>query len=112
MKTKKVEEFDAGQGHGNHIDTISSCETTEQFVCTWFRKSVQEGDVLWGTKEPIDCSLGGEMPEQMKFIAIGKERDPVRFSPKHCPSQDSFQPASECKAGAFLQGRPAYGSLS
>ena len=80
MKTKKIEKFDADQGHGNHIDTISSCETTEQFICTWLRKSVQEGDVLWGTKSPICCSFGEEMPQRMRFIAIGNEREPVRLN--------------------------------
>lgn len=80
MKTKKIEKFDANQGHGNHIDTISSCETTEQFVCTWLRKFVQDGDVLWGTKSPIGCSFGDEMPERMKFIAIGRGSEPVRVN--------------------------------
>ena len=80
MKTRKQEKFDADQGHGNHIDTISSCETTEQFICSWLRKSVQEGDLLWGTKSPISCSFGSEMPERMKFIAIGSGRESVRLN--------------------------------
>ena len=80
MKTRKQEKFDADQGHGNHIDTISSCETTEQFICSWLQKSVQEGDLLWKTKSPINCSFGSEMPERMKFIAIGSGREPVRLN--------------------------------
>lgn len=80
MKKKKAEKFDVNQGHGNHIDTISSCETTEQFICTWLRKSVQEGDLIWRTKSPVGCSFGEGMPKRMKCIAIGKECEPVRLN--------------------------------
>jgi len=80
MKTKKFEGFDADQGHGNHVDTISSCETTGQFIYTWLRKSVREGDVLWKTKSPVACSFGEELPGQMGFMAIGDERESIRLS--------------------------------
>jgi len=68
------------QDHGNHVDTISSYETTEWFICTWLRKSVREGDVLWKTKSPVACSFGEELPGRMGFMAIGEKWEDVRLS--------------------------------
>lgn len=80
MKTKKVETFDVDQGHGNHIDTVNPHESSSQFIVLELRKAVQTGAVLWGTKNPVACSFGQEMPEQMKFIAIGQKDDAVRLN--------------------------------
>lgn len=81
MKTKdeqQGETFDVHQGQGSHLATVNPCETTEQFVCIWLRKTVEEGDILWRTKDPISCSLGPENPDRMKFLAIGRRADAVR----------------------------------
>ena len=59
------QEFDANQGHGDHMDCLCGPENTNEFLSQWIPQSITKSGLIGGTKEPVDCDFGDEMPKKM-----------------------------------------------
>ena len=73
------QEFDANQGHGDHMDCLCGPGNTNEFLSQWIPQSITKSGLIGGTKEPVDCDFGDEMPKKMPMLLLGDKSCPLRL---------------------------------
>lgn len=72
-------EFAIHQGHGDHNCCLCEPGKDGEFLAEWIPRSISESEVLGGTKEPIACDFGDEMPKSMPMLFLGDTKAPIRL---------------------------------
>ena len=72
-------DFDIHQGHGNHNSCLCEPEKDEEFLSEWIPRSITESEVIGGTKEPIACNFGDDLPKEMPMLFLGDTKAPLRL---------------------------------
>jgi len=73
------EEFDVNQGHGDHIECVCEPGTDGEFLSRWIPQSITDGELIWGTKEPVECDFGDKMPKKMPMLFLGDRKSSLRL---------------------------------